>query len=153
MVMSNILRKTQKAARSRKKEMISELPHNIHFPRCIFLYLCITFNSGVIANSSCASAIIGSNFLLTEWRSKCEKRELNREKCHWGSRGGETFIQKCSAEMDFFEEEWQDEGKEGRMRERKLRCYCGALTEGHSSRNLRIWRDRKQLSRTNWLVS
>lgn len=115
LITSNTLRKTPKAARSRKKETILELPHNIHFTWCIFFYLCITFNSGVTANSSCASAIIGSNFLLTEQRSKCEKRELDREKCHWGSRGGERFTQKCSAEMDFVR-------KNDKMREKKVVC-------------------------------
>lgn len=114
LIMFNTLRKTQKK-QPRAEKMKWFLPHNIHFTWCIFLYLCITFNSGVIANSSCASAIIGSNFLLTEQRSRCEKKELNREKCHWGSGGGERLTQKWSAEMNFVR-------KNDKMSEKKVVC-------------------------------
>lgn len=50
---------------------------DIHFSDCY-----ITFESEVIVIDFSPVAIIGSNFLSTEQKSKCEKKELNGEKYH-----------------------------------------------------------------------
>lgn len=54
--------------------MISEHPHNIHFTWCIFLYLCITFNSGSLPT---AHVLLPLSEAISSWwnRDQSVKRE------------------------------------------------------------------------------
>lgn len=66
-----------------KMETIFQSPSRISFTRS-----CCTFLLHLIHRSlpvTRVPAFIGSNFLLTERSSRCEKRELNREKCPQGA--------------------------------------------------------------------